>query len=262
MKRAVTMVFRSTMTHRSALTALACLIVLVTASGHLDSPALAEEPGPSAAARLPTDIRVAWSGVPAGAGARPRVALTFDDGPHAAATSRVLDLLGECGARATFFVVGQRVEAGGASAAALLRRMNAEGHEIGNHSWSHPNISRLSHAGIREQVERTQGAIERACGFRPVLFRPPGGAMDFAAVRSLAGTEIRDVAMWSVDPSDWARPGRERIWRRVADAAQDGSIILLHDTHEETVRALPVILDLLQARGFAIVTVSEVLQPT
>lgn len=256
------MVIRSAMSHSSARLALACWFALVIASGYLSAPVFAEEQGLSAAARLPTDIRVAWSGVPASAGARRRVALTFDDGPNAAATSRVLDLLGECGARATFFVVGQRVDAGGASAAALLRRMHAEGHEIGNHSWSHPNISRLSHAAIRDQVERTQSAIARACGVRPVLFRPPGGAMDFAAVRSLAGTEIRDVVMWSVDPSDWARPGREQIWRRVAEAVQDGAIILLHDTHEETVRALPVILDLLQARGFEIVTVSELLQPT
>lgn len=255
------MAFRSTMRHRASITALAGVLVLVSASGLPPAIARAEEPA-SSAARLPTDIRVAWSGVSAGAGVRPRVALTFDDGPNAAATARVLDLLRECDARATFFVVGQRVEAGGASAAALLRRMHAEGHEIGNHSWSHPNISRLSHAAIRDQVERTQGAVARACGVRPVLFRPPGGAMDFAAVRSLAGTEIRDVIMWSVDPTDWARPGRERIWRRVADAAQDGSIILLHDTHEETVRALPLIIDLLQARGFAIVPVSEVLQPS
>ncbi len=205
--------------------------------------------------RMPTDVRVAWSGP----SERPRVALTFDDGPNPSATGAVLDLLRECGAKGTFFLVGQRLEGGGEAAGALVRRMRDEGHEIGNHSWSHPNISRLSHAEIRRQIERTQVAIDRVAGVRPTLFRPPGGALDFAAVRSLAGTEIRDVVMWSVDPSDWARPGRDRIWRRVADAVQPGSIILLHDTHGETLNALPLLLDLLQARGYELVTVSELL---
>lgn len=218
------------------------------------SGALAAPPA-SVSADAPRDVRVAWSGPVT----RPRIAVTFDDGPNTAATGAVLDLLQACGAHATFFVVGQRVAASGEAGAALLRRMRDEGHEIGNHSYTHPNISHLSHDEIRRQVESTQSAIERAVGIRPVLFRPPGGGMDFAAVRSLAATDIRDVVMWSVDPTDWARPGRQIIWRRIASAVQPGAIILLHDTHSETLDALPLLLDLLQARGFELVTVSELL---
>ena len=204
---------------------------------------------------LPREVRVAWSGP-----AARRVALTFDDGPHATITPAILDLLAASGARATFFVVGRRVEQGGATARLLLNRMVAEGHEIGNHSWSHANASHLSRAALHSEIERTQAIIREATGFSPRLFRPPGGGMDFTAVRSLAATDMEIVVMWSIDPLDWTRPGRERIWSRVADAAAPGSIILLHDLHEETAKALPLLVDLLQARGFELVTVSELLR--
>ena len=209
----------------------------------------------AAGATMPREVRVAWSGPPVR-----RVALTFDDGPHAAFTPAILDLLAQSGARATFFVVGRRVEAGGAEARDLLLRMTAEGHEIGNHSFSHAAASRLGRAALHREIERTQEVVRDITGVSPRLFRPPGGAMDFDAVRSLAATEMEIVAMWSVDPLDWAHPGKERLWSRIGDAVAPGSIILLHDIHESTVRALPLLIDLLQAKGYELVTVSELLR--
>lgn len=204
----------------------------------------------------PQEITVIWSGDTTSR----KVALTFDDGPHHQNTGRILDLLGEAGARATFFIVGRHLETCGSEGERLLRRMRAEGHEIGNHSYSHANVSRLSLAKLRIEVERTQALVERVTGEKPALFRPPGGGMDFATVRSLAGTGLRGIVMWSIDPSDWTDPGREKIWREVADKTEAGSIILLHDSHAGTVRALPLLIDLLQARGFELVTVSELIQ--
>jgi peptidoglycan/xylan/chitin deacetylase (PgdA/CDA1 family) len=174
-------------------------------------------------------------------------------------TDRVLDLLDAAGAHATFFVVGQRVQSGDEKSRALLRRMRDEGHEIGNHSFSHPNVARLGIAELHREVSRTADVIEDACGIRPRLFRPPGGGMDFSAVRSLASTELEGVVLWSVDPSDWKGHSREVTWQRIADALHPGAIILLHDTQEETLRALPLLLDLIQARGYEIVTVSELI---
>jgi peptidoglycan/xylan/chitin deacetylase (PgdA/CDA1 family) len=211
--------------------------------------------GATATEALPREVRVAWSGP-----AARRVALTFDDGPHATFTPAILDLLAASGARATFFVVGRRVEQSGAAGRAILNRMITEGHEIGNHSWSHAIASRLSRAALHAEIERTQEIVRQATGFSPRLFRPPGGGMDFTAVRSLAATEMEIVVMWSIDPLDWTKPGRERIWSRVGDAAAPGSIILLHDIHEETVKALPLLIDLLQAKGYELVTVSELLR--
>ncbi len=203
----------------------------------------------------PRDVRVVWSG----AADRPRVALTFDDGPSLDHTPRVLDLLRDAGCRATFFVVGQRVESSGAGGREILRRMIAEGHEIGNHSFVHGHAPRLSALSLKKDLERCQEAVVNACGARPRLYRPPGGGIDFSVVRSLASTEIEAVVMWSVDPSDWMSPGRETIWRRVAAGLQPGAVILLHDTGRDTLRALPLIIDMIQARGYEIVTVSELI---
>ena len=188
------------------------------------------------------------------------MALTFDDGPRPETTERILDLLHEAHARATFFVVGQRVEASGERGRELLRRMIAERHEIGNHSWSHADVSKLSTKEIRHEIERTQDVLFTAAGIRPRLFRPPGGGVDMGAVRSLATTGLEAIVMWTIDPGDWTTPGREKIWTRIADQLAPGSIILLHDIHRETMDALPGLLDIIQAKGYELVTVSELVQ--
>lgn len=178
------------------------------------------------------------------------VALTFDDGP-ARPTSRLLDTLAARGIRATFFVVGVNVP----YSPELLARMVAEGHEIGNHTLNHRDLTKLSGDALRAQVDEASDAIEAASGQRPRLLRPPYGAVDDAMAASVG----MPLVLWSVDPRDWADHDPALVARRVAADARRGSIILLHDIHETTVDAVPAILDDLASRGLTTVTVSELL---
>lgn len=238
---------------RAAFLCAAFAFTSVTVSSAL--PAVNAAASHSSSAVRSEDVRVVF----AGPSTARRVALTFDDGPRPGVTDRILDLLDEARVHATFFVVGQRVVSSGERGRGLLRRMRDEGHEIGNHSYTHGNIARMGVEALRREVVLTSDAVEAACGVRPRLFRPPGGGIDFGAVRSLASTEIEGVVLWSIDPSDWTDQSREITWQRISDSLHPGAVILLHDTHEETLRALPLLLDLIQARGFEIVTVSELI---
>ncbi|MFV2174663.1 polysaccharide deacetylase family protein [Actinomadura sp. LOL_016] len=176
------------------------------------------------------------------------VALTFDDGPGPH-TAGLLDLLRRTGARATFFVQGVHVP----EHPAVVRRMVAEGHEIGNHTWDHPALTTLSRAEIRSQVERTQRAVRKAAGVSPTMLRPPYRAIDATVVEAVG----MPVILWSVDPQDWRR---DDVARNVKIGLRDsgrGDIVLYHDVHATTVQAMPKIVDGLQRRGFTLVTVSE-----
>lgn len=176
------------------------------------------------------------------------VALTFDDGPGPH-TATLLDTLRRAGARATFFVQGIHVP----EHPAVVRRMVAEGHEIGNHTWNHPNLTTLSPDEIRAQIRRTQRAVRDAAGVTPAMMRPPYRAIDPAVVEAVG----LPVVLWSVDPQDWRRAG---VARKVAIGLRDsgrGDIVLYHDVHASTVQAMPEIVDGLQKRGFTLVTVSE-----
>ncbi|MBG6087314.1 polysaccharide deacetylase family protein [Actinomadura viridis] len=179
------------------------------------------------------------------------VALTFDDGPgdH---TARVLDSLRGVGARATFFMLGQNV----ASYPDVVRRMAFEGHELANHTWSHPVLTELSPAAVRAQVARTQQAIKEASGVTPTMFRPPYGATDARVGRAVGMPQI----LWSLDSMDW----RYRSAKRNADIGvrktKPGGVVLFHDIHKTTASAVPRILAGLKERGFTFVTVTELFQ--
>lgn len=188
------------------------------------------------------------------------VALTFDDGPHATLTPRLLDILARHNAKATFFVVGPRVQQN----PQILRRMVAEGHEVANHSWSHPQMTRLESSQGREavqrEIQRTTDAIVAACGQRPVLFRPPYGAFS-QAQRAWCASELgMPTILWDVDPEDWRRPGSGVVADRLVNGTSPGSILLVHDIHEGSVNAIPAVLDRLQAQGYRFVTVSQLIR--
>ncbi|QYC44527.1 Peptidoglycan-N-acetylglucosamine deacetylase [Nonomuraea coxensis DSM 45129] len=180
------------------------------------------------------------------------VALTFDDGPgdH---TGRLLDLLGRRDVRATFFVIGQMVAAdrGGR----LTRRIVHEGHEIGNHSWSHPALTGLSDEGVRRELRHTGELVRRLTGVRMRVMRPPYGATDKHVARETRREGLAQI-LWNVDTLDWRDRNSEVVARR-AGKARPGSIVLMHDIHATTVRAVPHVLDTLSRRGFTFVTVSE-----
>jgi peptidoglycan/xylan/chitin deacetylase (PgdA/CDA1 family) len=176
------------------------------------------------------------------------VYLSFDDGPHPTYTAQVLDILSRYQVRATFFEIGQNAT----RYPALTRRTHLRGHSVQNHTWSHPDLRRVSAATFRSQVLRTDTAIRAQTGYTPRCLRPPYGGVN-ATVRSRATALGKKIRLWTVDPQDWARPGSSVIARRVLDNVRPGSIILLHDgggNRSQTVAALPTILRTLKARGY------------
>jgi peptidoglycan-N-acetylglucosamine deacetylase len=183
------------------------------------------------------------------------LAMTFDDGPSAEYTPRLLDLLKARHLKATFFLVGENVQAH----PELVRRILAEGHEIGNHTWDHPQLSKLTDAQATDEIEKTQDAIRAACGVTPTLLRPPYGALNKPEHIWIPQQLKLNVIYWSVDTEDWKRPGAAAITNRVLAGAQPGAIILQHDIHGQTIDAMPAALDGLIAKGYHLVTVSQLI---
>jgi peptidoglycan/xylan/chitin deacetylase (PgdA/CDA1 family) len=187
-----------------------------------------------------------------GPSARKVVALTFDDGPSSY-THRVLDVLERTGAHATFFLIGQQVRGG----AELARRALREGNALGNHTFTHANVS----GGGLGQLTSTQAAIRRATGYTPCVFRAPYGAVSGTIVGQARGLGM-DTIQWDVDPRDWARPGSGSIYSTLVGGARAGSILLMHDgggPRDQTVAALPRVIATLRSRGYGFVTVPELL---
>jgi peptidoglycan/xylan/chitin deacetylase (PgdA/CDA1 family) len=179
------------------------------------------------------------------------LALTFDDGPDGN-THALLDTLDKYEATATFFVLGQKV-AGGVG---VLQRMVRQGHEIGNHSWSHPDLRRLTLQQITSQIADTQAAIKNATGMTPTQMRPPYGAINPAVQQGIASQGL-SLAMWSVDTNDWQDRNPEVLYQRIMGSARDGGIILLHDIHLASVQAAIQAIPDLKGQGYQLVTVSQ-----
>jgi len=182
------------------------------------------------------------------------LALTFDDGPGVL-TPKILDTLKLYGGYATFFVIGRQVP----QHPDVVRREITEGHEIGNHSWSHPNFNRISASQMEQQINDTQDAIHRVAGYTPVLLRPPEGVFNGAVV---AYAQSRHLAMqlWNVDTLDWLDRNTQVTYDRIMSGAGDGKVILLHDIHATSVDAVLKAIPELIAQGYQLVTVSQMKQ--
>jgi peptidoglycan/xylan/chitin deacetylase (PgdA/CDA1 family) len=188
------------------------------------------------------------------------VALTFDDGPSEN-TAGIVEALRRDGARGTFFVLGRAVE----RAADALRAASAAGHEVANHSWSHPRFEELADDEIHDELERTATLILAETGERPRVLRCPYGSGEDRAATVAAQTGLGEaVVHWSVDPEDWSSPPPQTIVERVLTDVHPGAIVCLHDGRgrENTVEALATIVPALVADGYALVTVSELLKRT
>jgi peptidoglycan/xylan/chitin deacetylase (PgdA/CDA1 family) len=185
----------------------------------------------------------------------PYIAMTFDDGPSAENTPRLLDILKQRNIKATFFLLGENV----VQHPEIVKRILAEGHEIGNHSWDHPQLSKLSDDRVTSELTRTSDAIREACGYTPKVMRPPYGAITKRQRDWIAEKLGLSIILWSVDPLDWKRPGPSVVSRRILSGAGPGAIILSHDIHKPTVDAMPATFDALLAKGFKFVTVSELI---
>jgi peptidoglycan/xylan/chitin deacetylase (PgdA/CDA1 family) len=182
--------------------------------------------------------------------------MTFDDGPSATLTPKLLDLLAAHHIKATFFVIGENV----AQHPDIVARAAREGHEIANHSWSHPNLAKLSDEGVRRQLSRTDDAIKSATGARPTLLRPPYGSITEREKRWIHDEFGYQIILWDVDPYDWKRPGPAVVRNRILQETQPGSIVLSHDIHPGTIEAMPSTFDALEAKGFKFATVSELIR--
>jgi peptidoglycan/xylan/chitin deacetylase (PgdA/CDA1 family) len=233
---------------RLPLFAVALVLALPTVASAQNT--AATPPAPSATADVTEKITFTDVNVDG-----PYIAMTFDDGPHATNTPKLLDLAAKRHIKLTFFVLGECVQQN----PAVLQREVAEGHEIGNHSWSHPNLAKLSDEAVRSQLQRTEDIIVKTAGVKPKLMRPPYGELTKRQRVWVNHDFGYKVILWDVDPLDWKRPGPSVVARRIIAGARPGSIILSHDIHPPTIEAMPQVFDALLAKGFKFVTVSELL---
>ena len=177
------------------------------------------------------------------------VALTFDDGPRADTTARLLDGLLERGAAATFFVIGEQIPGN----EPLLLRMKAEGHQIGNHTYSHVRLLKAEKDAVVEEIHKTETLLKEVLGASSFWLRPPYGLIGAERSKLIRTPMI----YWSVDPEDWKLLNKDKVVAAVLGAVQPGDIILLHDFYSTSVDAALALVDALQAEGYDFVTVEE-----
>ena len=181
------------------------------------------------------------------------IALTFDDGPGPY-TAQLLDILDQHGAKATFFLIGSKVS----SQANVVRSIHARGHQLGNHSWSHPELPKLPVDQIASEIDRTNDTIKQATGVTPTVIRPPYGAVNGVVLEQLRLRGMSSI-LWSVDTRDWADRNSDIVCSRAVAGARPGAIILMHDIHQTSVGAVPCILSALKQQGYSFVTVQGLL---
>lgn len=187
--------------------------------------------------------------VPEGVAGKKMIALTFDDGPSSATTPRLLDILQQKGVKATFFMLGQRMQ----QVPEVVKRAAAEGHEIASHTPYHNQQTKLGAAGIQAEVATMNQIFTGILGYNPPFTRPPYGSVN-DTVRQYMG---QPLILWSIDPEDWKDRDAATVRARVVGAAYDGAIALMHDIYATTVDAVAGIIDDLRAQGYEFLTISE-----
>ncbi|MFC5828993.1 polysaccharide deacetylase family protein [Nonomuraea insulae] len=182
------------------------------------------------------------------------IALTFDDGPGQYAGT-LLDTLKKNGAKATFFLEGQYVK----SRPAFVKRMAAEGHELGNHSYSHPDFTKSDAGKIKSEIQKTQDAVKKAAGVEPKLLRPPYGLAD-VQVSDIASEFGMPMILWTAGSEDWSSKNVQAIQKQTLAVAKPNGIILMHDWVKQTVDGMPALIKTLKNKGYHLVTVSDVVK--
>ena len=190
------------------------------------------------------------------------IALTFDDGPDEDYTPQVLDILKKYNIKATFFTVGEKVE----WHPEIVKRQYEEGHEIGNHTFTHINVCHRGYDDIYKEISQTQEAIKKVIGIEPKIFRPPYRAIN-KEMCSIVKEKDMNVILWSeLDPRDWSNPGVYYISNTILTKVKNGNIILLHDYNNkrastsQTIQALDTVIPALKEKGYKFVTVSELIE--
>lgn len=180
------------------------------------------------------------------------VVLTFDDGPKAGTTDVLLEGLAQRQARATFFLIGRQIPGN----EALVERMAAEGHQVGNHTWNHTRLEGASAAVITDEVGRADQLLQDLLGPGEYWVRPPYGGVDDTVRTTVAVPMVK----WSVDPRDWESQDTDKVVQAVLEAVEPNSIILFHDIYPTSVEAALQLVDLLGQQGYQFVTVRELLE--
>ena len=181
----------------------------------------------------------------------PKIARTFDDGPSAAWTPALLDGLKERGVKATFFLIGENADKN----PEIVKRMAEEGHLIGNHTYHHVELTKVSENEARLELADTSAVIVRITGKEPEYMRPPFGAWQRKLEQEIQMLPV----LWTIDPLDWTTENQDEIVNKVVTEAEENDIILLHDCYKSSIEAGLRIVDILQEEGFVFVTVDELL---
>jgi len=188
-----------------------------------------------------------------------KIALTFDDGPHPTHTEEILDILKEYNVKATFFIVGVNAE----RYPSIVKRTFDEGHELGNHTYNHVFINRVSDEEVLKEIRMTDEVIKRITGTTPVIFRPPGGAYNDSKVEVISSAGHKCILWsWWQDTRDWSCPAVDKVVSTVMNNLHDGDIVLFHDFNSgntPTAAALKIIIPQLIEKGYEFVSVSELI---
>lgn len=191
---------------------------------------------------------------------RQEIALTFDDAPDPRFTPQILDVLKAKGVSATFFIMGENAE----RHPELVKRMVREGHAVGNHTYTHPDLTKISDAVFHKQVLETQELLESLIGYRPFLFRPPYGTIYERHLRWLGENQLVTVN-WNADSKDWRSLSKQQVYANIMKGIKPGAIVLQHagggkgEDLSGTIAALPLVIDELRKQGYSIVTLTQML---
>ena len=182
----------------------------------------------------------------------PKVALTFDDGPHPVYTPKLLEGLRQRGVKVTFFVIGESAE----RYPEIIKQICEDGHEIGNHTYSHVQLTCISKEKAIDEIEKTNRIISDACGTSPRYIRPPYGSYN----KKLSEETNLTPVLWTVDPRDWSVLNTQKVVSHVVNRAKNGDVILLHDIFDTSVEAAFQMIDKLTEKGYEFVTIEELIQ--
>ncbi|WMT40795.1 polysaccharide deacetylase family protein [Paenibacillus sp. D2_2] len=188
------------------------------------------------------------------------IAFTFDDGPNATYTPQILDIFQQAEAKATFFTIGEQIEQN----LDLLREMFRYGHEIGNHTYTHPHLTELDEAGYRYEIGQTEKLITEVTGVKPQVFRPPFFDINPEVYRMISALDYSSIGAVNTASLDWEQPGVQHIIDTTKSTAQPGSILLFHDGYGDRTQTIEAVRKLVKdytANGYKLVTVSQLLQP-
>jgi peptidoglycan-N-acetylglucosamine deacetylase len=187
------------------------------------------------------------------------VAITFDDGPNPVYTPQVLEIFSKAKGKATFFMIGEQMR----NHPEVVKLVTDQGHEIGNHTFTHPKLSQLSIHDCLNEIEETEKLIEKMAGRKPVIFRPPYFDYNQDTVSLLQKKRYPMIGALNLEAQDWEQPGVEHIVQKSREAVKDGSILIFHDGYgdrSQTIEAVQLLVSELTLQGYQLVTVSELLK--